>query len=117
MMKIGWVPTLLMFGFLAGMSGCAEMGVTSPQGMIGQHGHGGLANYYAQQAGELREKATHWEFMAEYYDKHPEPGTKTDSAQHAAHGRTIAPNYQKAVDEAEALAREHRAMRPHGVTQ
>ncbi len=31
--------------------------------------------------------------------------------------RTIAQNYMKAADEADELAREHRAMRPHGVMQ
>ena len=66
------------------------MSGTSPQRMIGQNVHTGLANYYAQQAQEIREKAKHWEFTAEFYEKHPELGTKTDSAQHAAHCRTIA---------------------------
>ncbi len=116
-MKVRGMLTLMVFGLLVGMSGCAEMAGTSPQRMINANDHNGLANYYTQQAQELREKAKHWEFTAEYYDKHPEPGTKTDSAQHAAHCRTIAQNYQKAADEAEALAREHRAMRPHGMMQ
>jgi len=54
--------------------------------------------------------------MAEFYEKHPEPNAK-DPAQHAAHCRTIAQNYKKAADEAEVLAQEHRAMRPHGMIQ
>jgi len=79
------------------------------------HDHPRLANYYADQAQELREKAKLLEFTAEFYEKHPEPGTKADTAQHAAHCRTIAQNYLKATDEADALAMEHRAIRPHGM--
>lgn len=85
--------------------------------MISQHDHAGLANYYGQQAQELREKAKNWEFMAEFYEKHPEPEAKSGSSQHAAHCRTIGQNYRKAADEADALATEHRAMRPHGMIQ
>ena len=106
--------------FLAGlglvmlMQGCAE---TSTQRMISANDHNGLANYYNQQAQELREKAKQWEFTAEYYDKHVEPQGKADSAQHAAHCRAIAQDYKKAAEEADALAQEHRAMRPHGMMQ
>lgn len=52
-----------------------------------------------------------------YYERHPEPDAKVDTAQHAAQCRAIAQNYQKAADEAEALARELRAMLPHGMIQ
>ncbi len=86
----------------------------SPERMIDQHDHPGLAMYYSQQAEALREKAKHWEFMAEFYERHPEQETEASGA-HAAHCRAIAQSYNKAADEAEALAREHRAMRPHGV--
>jgi hypothetical protein len=54
---------------------------------------------------------------AEFYEKHSEPHGKTEPKQHAAHCRTIAQNYMKAADEADALAQEHRAMRPHGMIQ
>ncbi len=93
------------------------MAGTSRQRMIGQNDHIGLANYCAQQAQELREKAKHWEFMAEFYEQHQEPAAKADAGQHAAHCKSIAQNYRKAADEAEALAREHQAMRPHGMIQ
>lgn len=117
MRKVRWVLALMVIGPLVGMSGCAEMAGTSPQRMIGQSDHVGLANYYAQQAQDLKEKAKHWEFMAEFYEQHPEPQLKDDAAKHAAHCRTIAQNYKKAADEAEVLAQEHRAMRPHGMIQ
>lgn len=108
---------LIMVGLVLVLQGCAEMSGTSPQRMINANDHNGLANYYTQQAQELREKAKQWEFTAEYYDKHSEPHGKTEPAQHAAHCRAIAQNYKKAADEAEALAQEHRALRPHGMIQ
>ena len=109
-----WVSMLSMFGLLFVLYGCAE---TSPQRMISTNDHNGLATYYTQQAQELRRKAKQWEFTAEYYDKHVEAQGKAGSVQHAAHCRAIAQNYSKAADEADALAREHRAMRPHGMMQ
>ena len=93
---------------------CAE---TSAQRMISANDHAGLANYYAQQAQELREKAKSWEFTAEVYEKHPESQAMTEAKNHAAHCRSIAQNYQKAAEEAETLAREHRQQRPHGMIQ
>ena len=101
-------------GLVMLMQGCAE---TSTQRMISANDHNGLASYYSQQAQELREKAKQWEFTAEYYDKHVEPQGNADSAQHAAHCRAIAQDYKKAAEEADALAQEHRAMRPHGMMQ
>lgn len=104
-----WVAMLFAVGLVLMLQGCAE---TSMQRMIGANDHNGLANYYTQQAQELREKAKHWEHAAEYYEKHSEPHGKTEPAQHAAHCRAIAQNQKKAADEADALAAEHRAMRP-----
>lgn len=51
---------------------------------------------------------------AELYEKYPELDA---TGQHAAHCRAIAQNYKKATGEADALAAEHRAMRPHGMVQ
>ena len=109
-----WVSMLFTVGLVLVLYGCAE---TSTQRMISANDHNGLATYYSQQAQELREKVKQWEFTAEYYDKHVGSQGKADSAQHAAHCRAIAQNYKKAADEAEALAQEHRAMRPHGMMQ
>lgn len=114
MLNRRWVSMLFAVGLALVLEGCAE---TSAQRMINASDHVGLANYYAQQAQELRDKAKSWEFMAEFYEQHPEPQVKAESAKHAAHCRTIGQNYRKAADEAEALAQEHRAMRPHGVIQ
>ena len=109
-----WVSMLSAVGLLIVLYGCAE---TSTQRMIQANDHNGLVQYYTQQAQELREKAKHWEHTAEYYEKHSEPHSKTEPKQHAAHCRAIAQNTLKAADEADALAQEHRTMRPHGVMQ
>lgn len=114
MMRSRWVSMLFGIAMVMVLQGCAE---TSAQRMINASDHVGLANYYAQQAQELREKAKTWEMTAEFYEKHLELQGKTEPKQHAAHCRTIAQNYMKAADEADELAREHRAMRPHGVIQ
>lgn len=112
MASIRFVPVLFALGLVVAMQGCAG---TSPERLIDQHDHPRLANYYSDQAQELREKAKHWEFMAEFYEKHPEPEAKPDSAQHAAHCQAIAQSYKKAAEEADAVATEHRRQRPHGM--
>ena len=63
----------------AGMSSQQSAGVPAQQ-MISSHDHPRLANYYADQAQELREKAKQWEFAAELYEKHPELDAKADTA-------------------------------------
>lgn len=115
------IGLLSVLGAVLLVQGCAEKlsqqntGM-QPQQMISQHDHPALTHYYAQQAQELMEKAKNWEFMAEFYEKHPEPDAKA-VAQHAAHCREIVQSYRKAAEESEALGTEHRAMRPHGVIQ
>lgn len=114
MHELRWIPALMVLGLVFALQGCAE---TSTQRMINANDHVGLANYYAQQAQELREKAKAWEMTAEFYEKHSEPHGKIEPKQHATHCRAIAQNYMKAADEADELAREHRAMRPPGMIQ
>ena len=109
MVKVRWVLAFMVLGLLVATQSFAE---TSEQKMISKSDHEGLAKYYDQQARDLREKAKQWEFTAEFYEKHPDPEAKNDSVQHAAHSRTIAQEYRKAADEAVALAREHRSIRP-----
>lgn len=113
MLKVKWILPLLVIGVLSGVPGCMELSGSSLQRMISTNDHHGLANYYSQQAQELREKARQWEFMAEYYDVHSEGLSKAEAAQHSAHCRAIAESYKKAAGEADALAQKHRAMRTH----
>ena len=89
----------------------------SPVTSINKSDHAGLVTYYSHEAKELREKATHWDMIAETYDKHQEPAGASSAAEHAAHCRNIAKDYRQAADEADGLAREHRAMLPHGKVQ
>ena len=114
MIKMRWIRAVMVMGLVLVLQGCAE---TSTQRMINANDHGGLANYYTQQAQELREQAKRWEATAESYDRHSDPHGKTEPKQHAAHCRAIAQSYVKAAAEAEELAREHSAMKPHGVMQ
>lgn len=81
MLRARLVSMVFTVGLVLVLHGCSE---TSTQRMIHANDHNGLANYYAKQAQELREKAKHWEMTAEYYDKHSEPHGKTEPAQHAA---------------------------------
>jgi hypothetical protein len=105
-----FLPAALALALLS--QGCAE---TSTQRLVDQHDHAGLAIQYTHEAQELQEKAKHWDFMADFYEKHPEPDSKDKASQHATHCREIAQSYRKAASEAEALAAEHRAQRPHNV--
>lgn len=91
-------------GLAIGLQGCA--GPTVLHLIPGSES--GLAKYYARQAQDLRQLAKDWEFMAEFYEKHPELAPKGEAARHVAHCRAIAENYRKAADEAAALAISHR---------
>jgi len=97
-------------GFL--LQGCAT---DSPEQLISQHDHAALANYYLIEAKKLEQKAKDWDFMADFYEKHPDPSESMGAAEHAAHCRTIAQSYRKAAEEAAVLASEHRRQRPHGM--
>jgi len=110
------MSVVFAFGLVIVMQGCAGIfSGTPPQTMIEQKDHAGLANFYKQQAQELREKAKTWETWAEFYDRHQAPHGKTVPIQHAAHCRVIAQSYLKAAEEAESLAIEHRHMLTHGM--
>lgn len=112
MKRIRWIVLIVACGGISLLQSCVT---DSPQRLINQHDHAALANYYSQEAQQLQQKAKDWDFMAEFYEKHPDSSVKTESTQHAEHCRTIAQNYRKAAEEATALASEHRAQRPHGM--
>lgn len=65
----------------------------------------------------MRDRPKGWEMTAECYEKHSEPHGKAEPMQRTAHCGAIAENYMNAEDEADELAREHRAMRPHEMVQ
>jgi len=112
---MGKIRGVLLFAIITAglpLQGCAT---DSPEQLIHQHDHAALANYYLIEAKKLEQKAKDWDFMADFYEKHPDPSESMGAAEHAAHCRTIAQNYRKAADEAAALASEHRRQRPHGM--
>ena len=108
------VVVVLLFSFGLAVQGCAMIH-TPPQDLVTKGDHAGLANYYKEQAQELREKAKVWDTLAESYERHRDPHGKLEPEQHAAHCRAVAASYRKAADEADALATEHRQQLPHGV--
>ena len=105
----------LLSSLCLAFQGCAL--IQPPPGLSRQGDHAGLANYYKEQAQELREKAKTWDTLAESYERHRDPHDKVEPQQHAAHCRAVAASYRKAADEADALATAHQQEIPHGVVQ
>lgn len=107
------VSILFVLGLALVMQGCAG---ASAESMISKQDHEGLANYYAQQAQELKQNASRAESLADVYQKLAESDPGSDEgkrlAARAVRSRTIAENYRKAAQEAETLAGEHRSMAP-----
>jgi hypothetical protein len=101
----------LLSSFCLALHGCALL-QPAPQDLVEKGDHAGLAKFYKAEAQELREKATVWDTLAESYERHPEPHTKIEPQQHAAHCRAVAASYRKAADEADALATEHQQQIP-----
>lgn len=101
------VVVLATVGLAVTMHACAT---TSPQRLIDQ-ARSCAPGTVLHPAGSGAERAKDWEFMAEFYEKHPEPDPQI-SAQHAVHCRAIAQNYRKAADEARTLATDHAATTP-----
>lgn len=50
----------------------------APQDLVTQKDHQGLADYYKNQAQELRERAKTWDVSAESYEVHGDPHGKVD---------------------------------------
>jgi hypothetical protein len=111
------VVILAVFLMVGGASvGCETMR-PAPEYMITKKDHVGLANYYKNQADELREKAKSWDMLADSYERHGDPHGKVEPKAHAAHCKSVANSYRQAAEEADALAREHRNQVPHGMMQ
>ena len=106
----------IVFVFSGLSMGCETMR-PAPATMISANDHVGLANYYKNQADELRGKAQSWDLLAESYERHRDPHGKVEPKDHAAHCKSVANAYRQAAAEADALAREHRNQVPHGMMQ
>jgi hypothetical protein len=96
--------------------GCARI-QPPPQDLVSNGDHAGLANYYEEQAHELREKAEKMDALAESYERHGYRYGRLEVEQDAAYSRAVAASNRKAADEADALAISHRQQLPQGVTQ
>jgi hypothetical protein len=96
--------------------GCALL-QPPPQDLVTKGDHAGIANYYQEQAHELREKAKKWDALAESYERHGNRYGKLEVEQDAAYCRAVAASNRKAADEADALAISHQRQLPQGVTQ
>jgi len=81
--------------------------------------HAGMASWYEKEAATNREKAKEMEAMKEQYAKHPAfvhsmaggmggVGGKTDIGRYA---ENLVSHYTKAAEEADGLAKMHRAMK------
>jgi hypothetical protein len=96
--------------------GCALI-QPAPQDLVIKGDHAGLANFYQEQAQELREKAKTWDALAESYKRHSDPHGKLEPQQHAEHCSAVAASFRKAADEADALATAHRQQLSEGVNK
>ena len=106
----------LLWSLCVAFQGCALL-QPPPEDLVTKGDHAGLANFYQEQAQELREKAKTWDALAESYKRHSEPHGKVEPAQHAAHCSAVAASYRKAADEADALATAHRQELPQGASK
>jgi hypothetical protein len=107
MLKVRWTFAFMVLGFLVAMPSFAE---TPLDRMMAKGDHAGLEQYYAKEAKEFKTKATHWEFLADYYSEHPDQaGDKPN--EHIAHLRGVAKELLQSAHEAQDLAATHRAMK------
>ena len=102
----------LLSGFCLAFQSCTLIH-PPPQELITKGDSASLADYYKEQAQELREEAKAWDKLAESYG-HVKPYGRAETRDHAVHCRAIAATYRKAADEADALAAEHLQELPQG---
>lgn len=112
-----WIQRVVLWGLvLGGFAGCAMIS-GPPEDLVSKNDHAGLAGWYEKEAVHLRQHAKDELAMAEAYRKDPSlthgtavggmAGHKIDQAQHC---ETLAAMYMKAAEEADLLAKGHRAM-------
>ena len=109
MLKVKWTCAFLVLGLLVAMQSFADE-IAMPAGnMTGDHMQ--MMEYYDHQAKDLKAKAEHWEFAAEYYEKFPQKTVDGMTAsEHIAHCRAIAADFRKAMKDNLGLAAKHSAL-------
>lgn len=105
----GVVVAFMMMGVVA-----CSMVSDPPVSQISPTDHAALAAWYESEAAHLRQKAKENAEMEEYYRKHPAyaqgqiaEGGKIDVAQHC---EALIAMYTKGAEQADQLAKGHRAM-------
>jgi len=109
----GWMwRGMLWAAVVGGLVACALI-TSPPQDLIAKDDHAALAAWYEKDAAHLREHAKDMIAMADAYEKRPgrkSRGVVSTKLDFVEHCQAIAAMYNKAAEEADALAQEHRAM-------
>lgn len=110
-MKISRQLSWFILLFVVAVMACST---APPRELIERKDHSGLATWYEQEAVRLRGKAEDMRQMVERYAAFSSPHLtpKETKADLIAHCRSFMEYYTKAAEEAEALAKLHRAQEP-----
>ncbi|OQW36168.1 MAG: hypothetical protein A4E19_00480 [Nitrospira sp. SG-bin1] len=104
--QLSWLLLLLVIAVMACSTG-------SPRELIERNDHSRLASWYEQEAVRLRGKAEEMRQMGDRYAAFAYPLSKKESkGELLRHCHDFMHYYQKAAEEAEALARLHREQEP-----
>lgn len=108
-----WFMRGILWGVvLGGLVACAMI-ASAPEDLIAKNDHAALVSFYEKDAAHLRQHAKDMIMMAEAYEKRPgrkSRGVVSAKVEFVQRCQTIAAMYNKAADEADALAEEHRAQ-------
>ena len=97
---LAWLCVALLFTIWAG---CASV---PPKELIERNDHSTLASWYEKEAANLRQRADQMNAMAMDYQKRmTKPGQKSELIRHC---EALVDRYNKAAEEADALAQLHR---------
>jgi len=97
---------------LGGLVACA-MVASPPEGLVAKNDHAALAAWYDKEAAHLRQHAKDMMRMVDEYEKNPGPDTRdveSPKLDFVSHARAVAELYEKAAEQAEALAQVHRSQ-------
>lgn len=109
-MEIPRLLRLFVLLFIVVVTACST---APPRELIERNDHSGLATWYEQEAVRLRGKAEEMSQMIKQYAASTYPLSPKESQRDLiAHCRSFVQYYTKAAEEAEALAKLHRAQEP-----
>ncbi len=104
-----WTCLFLALGLVMSMPAFAAEDI---EALIKSGNHQQLELYYLEEAKNLKAKADHWEFLAEYYEKFPHEYTGDIAYvhMHIVNLRALAESTRKAMHEARDLAWRHHSL-------